>query len=457
MKIMQINLHKHHERTHGILSDPDSKEFSILMLQEPFWSEYLRECPSHHSWTKYEPTDKRKAPRAATYINRSLLPPSEVEQLNVPLTDVVVLRLTPSSEKEPILVVNVYNPGDESIIQALQEELKKIPGNKDSIIMAGDFNAHHPSWNPPGYLTHDSNADEIVDLAAELGLTLLIPPGTVTYPNADTAIDLVWGTHDIESALIKCQVASNNDQGSDHLPVETWISLTSNLSDREGPKLDFARTDWEKFRAILEGSLPTLPALETTAEIDTFVAELLETIQKAMAESTPIKRPTPHSKRWWSKELTSMRRSANSLRNRYRRSRLEVDKAAWRERANEYTRAISEAKETTWRKFVDSADGKSIWEIKKYIDGKVKQSVVPTLDGNASYSNMADALRDAFFPPPPQADLRDARNVTYPTPVEAECAATITTAQIRRAVMRTAPNKAPGPDGVTNKVLHQAL
>ena len=62
MKIMQINLHKHRERTHGILSDPDSKEFSILMIQEPFWSDYLGECPSHHSWTRYEPTDKRKAP-----------------------------------------------------------------------------------------------------------------------------------------------------------------------------------------------------------------------------------------------------------------------------------------------------------------------------------------------------------------------------------------------------------
>ena len=145
------------------------------MIQEPYWSEYLKEPPSHHAWTRYDPTDKGKAPRAATYVNRSLLPPSKVEQLSIPLTDVVVLWATPSPEEAPILIVNVYNPGDESIIQVLQEELKNIPGNKDSIIMGGDFNAHHPMWNPPGYLGHDNSADEVVDLALEMGLTLLIP------------------------------------------------------------------------------------------------------------------------------------------------------------------------------------------------------------------------------------------------------------------------------------------
>lgn len=458
MKIMQLNLHKHRERTHGILSDPDSKEFSILMLQEPFWSEYLGECPSHHSWTRYEPSDKRKPPRAAMYVNRSLLPPSEVEQLNIPLTDVVVLRITPASGKEPMLVINVYNPGDESIIQSLHEELKKIPGNKNSIIMVGDFNSHHPSWNPPGYLVHDSSADDIVDLAAELGLILLIPPGTITYPNANTAIDLAWGTSDIENALVKCQIASDNDQGSDHLPVETWISLAESLHNEKARKLDLSRTDWERFREILEEALPsTAMTLGTANEIDASVATLLEAIQTAITETTPTKRPMPHSKRWWNKELTAMRRTANKLRNRYRRSGLDVDKAAWREKANEYTKAISEAKETMWRKFVNAADGKSIWEIKKYIDGKARQAVVPTLDGNASYSNMANALHNAFFPPPPRADLSDLRNPAYPAPVETECAAAITIEQIRHAVARTAPNKAPGPDGVTNKVLHQAM
>ena len=31
-------------------------------------------------------------------------------------------------------------------------------------------------------------------MMTELELTLLLPPGTVMYPNAGTMIDLVWGS-----------------------------------------------------------------------------------------------------------------------------------------------------------------------------------------------------------------------------------------------------------------------
>jgi len=145
-----------------------------------------------------------------------------VAQIEIPIPDIVALRITPTDhEEQALLAINVYNPCDESIVQKLHEELKRVDTSQVAIIMAGDFNAHHPMWNPVEYLRHDEVANDIIDLAAELGLTLLIPPGMVTYPHASTAIDLVWGNQEAAERVIKCRIAEENDQGSDHLPIET--------------------------------------------------------------------------------------------------------------------------------------------------------------------------------------------------------------------------------------------
>ena len=33
--------------------------------------------------------------------------------------------------------------------------------------MAGDFNLHHPLWNPPNYPTQDSEANMLIDIIAQ--------------------------------------------------------------------------------------------------------------------------------------------------------------------------------------------------------------------------------------------------------------------------------------------------
>src|SRR5579859_5239257 len=62
------------------------------------------------------------------------------------------------------------------------------PQNFSAIIIAGDFNCHHPLWNLVGYIRDNEEADALIEMMAELA----IPSGTVTYPRAGTAINLVW-------------------------------------------------------------------------------------------------------------------------------------------------------------------------------------------------------------------------------------------------------------------------
>ena len=142
----------------------------------------------------------------------------------LPFSDVTEITLN-TSHRKPSLFVNIYNPGDKDILSELQEHLRKNinPQDYNIIIIGGDFNAHHPLWNPSAYMRHDAKADTLVDMMAELGMNMLLPSGTITYPDTGTAIDLVWGNNEAVNQTITCRIAEEHDHSSDHLPIETTI------------------------------------------------------------------------------------------------------------------------------------------------------------------------------------------------------------------------------------------
>ena len=74
------------------------------------------------------------------------------------------------------------------------------------------------------------------------------------------------------------------------------------------------------------------------------------------------------------------------------------------------------AKVAKWRDYVDKADRKSIWQIKRYITNLPTSSFIPTLNGHATtHQQKVDALQKSFFPPSPTADLTDIKqhHTTY--------------------------------------------
>ena len=212
LRILQNNLHKSQTQTHSILSHPDTKPYAIVLLQEQYWSSYMKTSPTHHSWTLYEPTTNKEKPRSSIYINNNLISVAQTTQIQLLLDDVTAIEIA-TKDPQPTLIVNVYKPCDKNTIPELYEHLQKMVTIRKytTIIIAGDFNSHHPYWNPSEYTRHDEEADTLMEMITELELDLLIPAGTVTYPKAGTAIDLVWGNDEAKNRTIKCQIAEKND------------------------------------------------------------------------------------------------------------------------------------------------------------------------------------------------------------------------------------------------------
>ena len=331
--ILQYNLRKNKYRTHSVLNDPTSSKYSMLIIQEQHRSKYTESAPIHNgSWTLIESGSyPNRDPRSAIYINNRIIDTTAFRIITFPFPDVTAVAINTTDNLKPSLVINVYNPCDQNLITPLTEYLQQNIDTTqyNAIVIAGDFNLHHPLWNPPQYHTHDPKADELIEGMLQLGMQLMIPPGTITFPPAQTAIDLVWGNEQAMNNMIKCHVATENDHGSDHLPIETILDLAPRLTAPTNPPYNFSKTNWKALETKIQEYLPPLPleqgAAMTVEAIESFAIGISEGIAKAIDETTPRKKPSPFSKRWWNDDLTKARKELNQVRNLHRRTRSNVD------------------------------------------------------------------------------------------------------------------------------------
>src|SRR5437762_11191894 len=112
IRILQNNLHKCKERTYGILNNPDMKDFTMLMIQEQYWSDYTKSSPVHHAWILFEPTGislPERQPSAVIYINSKNITAAQITQMSVPSAHITAIQVTMQGATKPSLFINVYN------------------------------------------------------------------------------------------------------------------------------------------------------------------------------------------------------------------------------------------------------------------------------------------------------------------------------------------------------------
>jgi hypothetical protein len=132
--------------THSILNDSNTKQYSILTPQEQYWSTYTKSSPIHRSWTLIEPAVLNNSqPRSVIYTNNALIPPSSITPIALPFGDTTAIALNIGNSKLS-LFINIYNPCDKSNLSNLYHYAQANIKKEDYylIILAGDFNTHHP-------------------------------------------------------------------------------------------------------------------------------------------------------------------------------------------------------------------------------------------------------------------------------------------------------------------------
>ncbi|KJK84836.1 hypothetical protein H633G_11365 [Metarhizium anisopliae BRIP 53284] len=249
--------------------------------------------------------------------------------------------------------------------------------------------------------------DDIIDLMNELALGSLLPRGTKTWQGQEfeSTIELVQ----LATSMIKC-ATRETDHGSDHQAIETVFEVET--PDQQQPeRLLFKNAPWKQINTRIAEKLEKLP---TQGTVQQNTIRLMSVVCEAVRSLTPRAKPWPHAKRWWTTDLTQLRRIHTYWRNQARnQSRAgayttELENTA-RAAAKQYHDAIRQQKKSHWNEFL--ADNDNIWQAAKYLkSGKVAAfDKVPQLvgaDGSRTLDGkeQAEELLNTFLSAPPGTD-----------------------------------------------------
>ncbi len=217
IRVLQINLNRSLPATESALQLALELKIDLVLVQEPWIStsastgakDYLTaRSVNHQSFIQILPKHRHLRPRTLVYASRAT---SNTVLASLASTspedpDVLVLDILEGPHK--IQLVNIYN--EDSLIQAtstgktIDRWLYNYPILVDTII-AGDFNTHHPWWDP--LASASPNAEVLVTWIEDQNLSLLNTPGEGTFyrPNLKrpSVLDLTLATPSLANQIDK--------------------------------------------------------------------------------------------------------------------------------------------------------------------------------------------------------------------------------------------------------------
>lgn len=389
----------------------------------------------------------------------------EAEQVPINSSDVTAACLSLPEGK--IFVASVYVPcvdqaALKSILQLIKRAVESLQARHETmeIILAGDFNRHDALWggeavNPQ----RQGEAELILELMDELSLISLLPRGTTTWQNGDRAstIDLLLVSADLADRYQQCKI-HDMEHGSDHRAIEARFNFETPETS-ETPRFLFKNAPWREIGERVKRDLRAIPRPQSTqGQAD----RLIQIVSEAVFALTPKSKPSPYAKRWWTRDLTQLRKSYTAHRNKARNQRRNgqadqrLENKAHKA-AKIYHTTLRRQKKSHWEEFL--AEESNIWSAARYLRPQKQGAfgkIPPLLREDGTYteskSDLATELLKTFFPPLP-SQINDEPTRLRPP---AELAWNeLSTEEIKSKVFDASPWKAPGADGLPTIVWRQ--
>ena len=473
--VITANMAKIQDSNHILLNDPSLHYIGALLLQEincrrSTEGDVITSPGSSASWTLFTPSisfENRRWPiRSCMYVNSSI----KAVQVNVASPDITSVRVRVGTRV--ILLCSVYipcyrNSEDEpqrdhlpSRLAALRTTIQRERLNYPELefIIAGDFNKHDTMWGGDKVVgsPRQGEAADLIDFMDDFNLTSILERGTITFRNPrgdESTLDLVLTSPELVNEIQHCRVR-DNAHGSDHEPIEALFTLQ--YEERlQQPKLLFRFAPWDKIKAMVQELLPVTPYDLTSVE--SCAARIINAVDFAIRTHCPVSKPSPYSKKWWTADLTIMRKAYVFKRNAARSSRRAglrdyVLEQAVTAAGKAFYAAARRQKRAHWNDFL--AEEVNIWKAAKYLQpearsGFAKIPALQTSDGITTEDDKitVQLIKD-FFPPLPQrVQQDDSQQQTQQLPMEP-----ISEQDIYNALLRAKKDKAPGLDGKPTRV-----
>jgi ribonuclease HI len=423
LTILQANVGRGATSHEIALSLAHDSLIDIILIQEPyiFTDRKRRITKSHPVYESFTPLDDWETrPRVISYVRKGAgLHATQLRPCSS--RDLIFLQIQ-TRNTAPFTIANIYNAPTGSTDAGLAVNLLQSTPHSlwRSAFLAGDFNLHHPNWDPD-HSSPSQQAEPFVNWLDANSFTYSSEIGAITHRCGNT-LDLAFSAGPLS---IITAVAEHMNITSDHLPLLTTV----NWSTRGAEPIRRLRPDTineeiftDELQAILALSLPLTDA-PSMEELDLAATSLTEAVGKAFSRSATRTTGQNTGQPWWDSECKTAARenrkersdeSARNLRNTVRKAKSKY----WAHKLDSVTDIRDVFKMTKWHQstgsyrsppFIDpqqpaSLPARSIEEKRALL---IKELLTNTAGaGDIPGSSPAVAARSIPFPPITPEDVR---------------------------------------------------
>jgi hypothetical protein len=336
-------------------------------------------------------------------------------------------------------------------------------------ILAGDFNARSPAWDPWATSRHNAGTVEKLIERHELIVNNNDYQPTRIGKNCKSIIDLTLSTRNV-GALTTWAIDSERATISDHeVIIFEWTPMGATTPTKEAPaapnwNIEKLRADKqamdeaaEHWRELSEGRPLVDSHAATEDELEAEAIWIQNSLKIVLDTHAPGKVACARSKRWWTAEIKQMRKSFAGTRRAYKNGRISLDE--YRRVRNDYYCHIRKAKRLAWERFLEgifpsddhselASDPERCWKALRYTRPQAPSHTpaikVSGVDGQPDkIVATAEEKEDIFMAQafPPQAAV--VGEISFPSSV-----AEVSVREVREALFAQSVKKAPGADGI---------
>lgn len=456
---------------------------------------------------------KRPGARAAIYVRDDVSKAIRLivlEQFSDRDTVTIQVELEIDNTTQKIIICSIYCPrlnGEGNLIHDLtQGKLKEVVTyanqKKIPILVGGDFNAHNERWGGNKTDARGINLEEFCSLEGQLHI--LNRGGAITYDRiglnaARSSIDVTLCSENIVPWLTNWRT-HQDFWGSDHRAISIDLLATKPSVGKTKIK---SSTNWKKFEKITRSCLSELNEVFTNAStkegLDLAAITLGKTLRHAYALSTKSRTVTCRFRReWYSSALEAQRKRINRLQSKVKRIQLRGSESDYqlaliefKQEKIDYRKNCTKQKLKKWKEMADGLDElKDSARLQKLLEKRASNSMgtIKRPDGTFTETieetqeelmraHMPGCIRLADDEPsdeerlgaPQFSDLITTSRIlntsnntgtpdvaNFSEQTSREIANLTSDINIAWAVNSFKPNKAPGPDGITPKMLQKA-
>ena len=276
----------------------------------------------------------------------------------------------------------------------------------------------------------------------------------ITYesPNGDSTIDLIFTSGDLAEDRLSCQ-PYGTEHGSDHVDISTAFALYQPEQCHRQRKV-FKSADWNRIRNAMARAMGSPPARIGDDEIEEQSTRLSGMVQNILDQHVPTSRPSPYAKRWWTLGLTRLRQDYTQARNRWRSVRRTGgnDRELYmlaKEAKKRFHDTVKRQKRCHWDEFLQNTD--NIWKAGKYLQpdgaGGFHHIAGLTVEDRLveNHQQISEVLMEEFFDSRTGTTHQQGAPAAEITQLPWEL---LTMHEVKEAVFRAQPHKAPGLDDI---------